>query len=150
MKICQNDSKAIFEFLSSVDHDFPVPNKKKVNLLEYAEKLIQKASLFAVYDKEKITALVAGYTVNLSNEMAYVAVVSTRKEYRGHGLAEKLLKEFLEECQLKSIKAVHLYTQESNSAAVRLYLKLGFETYSMPNEPRPNDLHLIHFLSKSV
>ena len=138
--------KDIQVFLREVNADFPVPLSEKVDLDIYAEKLLQKATLCCEVENEAIVAMVAGYTDNISNGLAYIALVATLKSYRGKGLARKLVNEFLECCKQKSIKAVHLYTHHKNLAALRLYADLGFAEYVVLDEKRPCDVHLIYYL----
>ena len=90
-----------------------------------------------------IATMVAGYTKNLTGNLAFVSIMATRKEYRGQGLASKQLAKFLEECRKVGASGAHVYAVESNLPAVATYKKLGFEKYELENEPRPDDLHLI-------
>lgn len=133
----------IEEFLIAVDHDFPVPISKKVDLKEYAKKLFENATICYEYQNGVIAAMVAGYTKNLTENLAFVSIMATRKEYRGHGFASKQLAKFLEECRKVEASGAHVYAVESNLPAVATYKKLGFERYDIADEPRPEDLHLI-------
>jgi ribosomal protein S18 acetylase RimI-like enzyme len=58
------------------------------------------------------------------------------------------LTEFIKECKNKGLIGVHLYAVESNDKAVNLYNKLGFEKYTIKDEQRPNDLHLIKYFKE--
>lgn len=140
----------IERFLKEVDKTFPVPLSKKQNLSEYAKKLYEKATLCIEIFNGKIVSMVAGYTENLENNMAYIAIVTTAKDARGKGFAKKLLVEFMDICFAKGLDSVHLYTVVENTMAVNMYKKLGFSEYSAQNELRPNDLHLIYYFKKEV
>lgn len=137
-------------FLRKVDTTFPVPLSQKQNLHDFAIKLCQKATLCAESDEEKIVAMVAGYTENVIDNMAYISIVATVPEFQGRGLASKLIKDFISICEKKSIDAVHLYAVSENTAAIRMYEKLGFVLWNKHNEPRPNDAHLIYYIRKGV
>ena len=137
------EERLIKEFLEKVDFDFPIPLSKKVNLKEYANKLKEKATLFYEKKEDKIVGMVAGYTQNLTQNLAYIALVATLKEYRGQGFAQKAVSNFLNYCRENNIAGVHLYTAPSNVHAIKLYKSLGFEEYKLLNEPRKKDLHLI-------
>lgn len=138
--------KQIEKFLRAVEKDFPVPLSQKVNIEEYSRKLYDRAAVVYERKDDKIVAMVAGYVENLSDGIAYIAIVSTLKEYRGKGLARKLLFDFINLCEKKQIKAVHLYTDQCNQKAIKLYESLGFVDYKIVNEPRPQDKHLIFYL----
>jgi len=89
--------------------------------------------------------MVAGYTEHLTDNMAYISIVATRAAFQGRGFALRLLGEFMEICRQKEADAVHLYVVPSNLGALRLYEKMGFVPWQLPNEPRPNDLHMIYY-----
>ncbi len=137
------------EFLQVVDTHFPVPLSEKVDLAEYSRKLIERADLVAdISEKGDILALAAGYIRNAENGMAYIAIVATLSEVRGQGKAGHVVRQFMSKCREHHRKGVHLYAVASNIAAVRVYEKLGFETYQIENEPRPDDLHLVYWFNK--
>jgi len=117
-------------------------------LHEYAIKLYEHATIFFVEQDGKIAAMVAGYTDNVENDMAYISLLATREEYRGQGYAKRLVNEFLECAKNKNLSATHLYAVETNERAVQLYYKLGFEKYMPEMEPRKDDLHLIFRVKK--
>ena len=138
----------IEKFLNAVDKEFPVPLSQKTDLHEYAIKLYEHATIFFVEQDGKIAAMVAGYTDNVENNMAYISLLATKKEYRGQGYAKRLVNEFLECAKNKNLSATHLYAVETNERAVQLYYKLGFEKYMPEIEPRKDDLHLIFRVKK--
>ena len=135
-------------FLREVDFTFPVPLSHKQNLHDFAVKLFKKATLCCAMDGGKIAAAVAGYTNDLIKNIAYISIVATRPDFRGKGLASRLLREFVDVCRRKKIDAVHFYVAQNNSAALRLYERLGFVRWVCPNEPRPNDVHMIYYIEK--
>ncbi len=140
------DQVQLEQFLRLVDRDFPVPLSQKQDLKEYSKKLLEKATLCFVCEDGKILSLVAGYTENLSENMAFITLVATREEARGRGLAKELVQEFISLCREKNIKAVHLYAVPTNVSAVKMYHKVGFREFYPVNEPRPEDTHLIYYL----
>ncbi len=58
---------------------------------------------------------------------AVICAITTDKNYRGRGFAEKLLRESIEEMKLNGISSILLYVNTSNHPAIRLYKKLGFQ-----------------------
>lgn len=136
-------------FLRKVDRDFPVPLSHKQELSAYAHKLREKATLCAACVDGMIVSLVAGYTDNLTNGMAYIALAATLSQARGQGMAAGLVEEFLSICRQKKIGAVHLYAVRSNTPAMQMYRRLGFTELVLPDEPRPDDVHLIRYLEET-
>lgn len=139
----------LLKFLRVVDKHFPIPLSDKVNLTEYVQKLIVHADMFAeISETGEIQALAAGYIRQVEHNMAYIAIVATLPEMRGHGLAGRVVQKFMERCHEQKRNGVHLYAVASNISAVRLYEKLGFEPYHLENEQRPEDLHLVYWFDK--
>lgn len=135
----------IEKFLLVVDKCFPVPLSEKTDLSEYAEKLREKATICAVRGKNgNILSMVAGYTENMVNEIAYISMAATLPQYQGRGYGKKLVKEFMNIAQENRMRGVHLYAVESNKPAMKMYEYLGFEKWYLTNEPRPDDVHLIY------
>lgn len=100
----------LLDFLEEVDMDFPVHLSEKVILSNYANKLYTTATLCAEYYKERIVGLVAGYTENLPNEIAYIALVGVCRDVRHQGIAKRLLVEFTQICKKKKSK-VYMFIQ---------------------------------------
>ena len=140
--------KELIEYLKEVDKLFPIPISQKVELASYAHKLIQKATLCPQYMDGKLVGLVAGYTDNIINGMAYIAMVSVSKKVQNQGIAKKLIKKFCVRCEEKKIKKVHLYTDSGNDVAIKMYNKLGFKQVYIKNDPRPKDVHFILEIEK--
>lgn len=133
-------------FLRGADKTFPVPLSEKRELGAYARKLYEKATLCAAYEGEDIISLAAGYTDNITDGMAYLAIAATLPRARGQGLASRLVKEFIQICAQKGIRAVHLYAVPTNIPAMHMYMSLGFQNLALADEPRKDDAHLIYYL----
>lgn len=142
-------AERIEEFLIEVDESFPVPLSKKQNLKEFSKKLYEKADVCVKEENAKIVSMVAGYTENLENNIAYITIVATLENAKGKGYAKALIKEFIEICKVKKINAVHLYTVSTNVSAVKMYESLGFQKYIVENETRKDDLHLIYYIEEN-
>lgn len=139
----------VLSFLEEVDRYFPVPLSQKQNLENLVDKFIENATICVEIENNEICSMVVGYTNNVVNHMAYISVVATRYEYQGQGRALKLVREFSEIALAEGLIAVHLYSDSRNEAAIRMYERIGFERYVVPNEPRPKDAHLILKLNNS-
>ena len=133
-------------FLRATDKTFPVSLSQKQDLSEYARKLYERATLCAISIEDKVVSLVAGYTDDLTNDWAYIAIVATLPEARGNGYAKKLIQEFISICEEKHIMAVHLYAVPDNVPAMNMYYSLGFQDLRIANEVRKEDAHLIYYL----
>lgn len=125
---------------------FPVSLSEKCDLNEFAAKLCSRATLCTVSDEEGITAMVAGYTEHTADNMGYISIVATlpKAQRKQHG--STLIRKFLQIAGDKGLSAVHLYAVPTNLPAMRMYEKLGFVRFQMPDEPRPEDAHLIYYM----
>lgn len=134
--------KLLTTFLKDNDNKFPVKLSSKCSLEDYAIKLLEHGTICAEFHENKIIGLVAGYTNNLKDDLAYISIVCVDEQFKCRGIATKLINDFIKICNSKNIKRLHLYTDTSNVRAIKMYNKLGFEKYYTNNEPRKNDIHL--------
>lgn len=140
----------VFTFLKKIDKTFPVTLSEKKNLKQFAHKLYSSANLCTIEENGQIVAMVAGYTENTINNVAYITLVATLPEQRGKGYAKRLVLEFIKRAKSRRLKAVHLYAVRSNIAAMELYKSLGFVEWHLEKEKRPNDVHLIFYLKQKT
>lgn len=125
----------IEQFLRSVDRTFPVPISEKVELCEFASKLFAKATMCCAYDGEEICSMVAGYTENTIDNIAYVSLVATRTDAQGKGFATGLMEEFISICKTKGLRGVHLYTDTRNKEQLRYTKSSAFENGLLKTKP---------------
>ena len=94
--------------------------------------------VLACFSGNDIAALLSGYTAVGEADITSVAV---RPEYRRKGIAYRLMEEF-EGMLPKDTESIFLEVRESNSAAIALYEKCGFEKLSIRknfySQPREN------------
>ena len=93
-----------------------------------------------IMDDERVIALLSGYTAVGEADITSVAV---HPNYRRKGLAQKLMEHF--EAHLPDdTESIFLEVRESNSDAIALYQKCGFEQLSVRKnfytDPRENAL----------
>ena len=89
----------------------------------------QKDSGIVLYimDREHVIALLSGYTAVGEADITSVAV---HPDYRRKGLAQKLMEHF-ESILPNDTESIFLEVRESNSGAIALYKKCGFEHLSV-------------------
>lgn len=140
------DLEHVLNFLKEVDTEFPVSLSSKVDIRELARKYCEQATLCVRCEGDRIIAMVAGYIENTPNQIGYISIVATTSDARRQGYSSALLRQFLELARNKGLKAVHVYTHETNMRAVGMYRKVGFVDYSPIDEPHPEDYHFIYYL----
>lgn len=79
--------------------------------------------------------------------MGYISVVASLPEYTNKGYGKVAVQGFIEKAKDAGMKAIHLYADRENEVALNMYKKLEFVDWVLPNEPRPEDKHLIRWLS---
>lgn len=57
----------------------------------------------------------------------HITNIAVLKEYRGHGIGEKLLRESIQLCKELDVKLMTLEVRVSNEVAQNMYRKLGFQ-----------------------
>lgn len=132
----------IITYLQSMDQLFPVPISQKVNIPEYADKLIDRATLVVYKEHGILTGMAAGYTEHLpDSNLAYLALVGILPEAQSKGLGSALVKQFIDVAKRTGAQGVHLYTDPSNYRAIAMYEKLGFTRIRIAGDQRWHDVH---------
>ncbi|NMA49407.1 MAG: GNAT family N-acetyltransferase [Tissierellia bacterium] len=116
----------LYNFMLIVNDKFPISLSSKSDLSSTANKLYTLGDIFFIKDNKQIIGLVAGYNNNMDNKAGYISILALLEEYRGKGLATKLVETFLESSEKKEMEKVVLFTHSTNKAAINLYKKLGF------------------------
>ena len=111
-----------------------------------ASKFENCGTVSYVRENSKIIALCAGYANNQEQQLGYISVVASLPEYTNKGYGKIAVQGFIEKAKNAGMKAIHLYADRENKAALNMYGKLGFVDWVLPNEPRPEDKHLIRWI----
>lgn len=113
-----------YDFLCRVDKDFPTPLSARVDLMEYAKKLADKAFISATIKNDKIIGLVAMYCNDIDKRYAYVPLVAVDGGYRGKKISKSLMTCAIMYAKDNGFKILGLHTE--NPIALKLYESLGF------------------------
>lgn len=105
-----------------------IPIEKKMtehSMVEYAQKLIDKADGYIYIIDNKIVGVVSGYIANrYQAECVYISIVGTAKEYRGKGIASTLMDAFISDVPYGC--KIYLNVDAENKIAQSFYLSKGF------------------------
>ncbi len=112
----------ILMHFSSCDPDFIRDLSLKVNLEEYANKIVSKAGLYEAWDEKNLIGLIAVYR---NDEFDFITDISVSSLHKGQGIASRLLKQYLKSMHTE----VRLEVAKNNMAAHELYKKFGFQLY---------------------
>ncbi len=78
----------------------------------------------------EVNSVICGYVVfSVVADESEIFQIALSPEFRGQGMAKKLMEEVLKELELKSVVQLFLEVRESNTSARGLYESLGMEAY---------------------
>lgn len=132
--------------MKKVERLFPIPLSEREHLTVLASKFEKSGTISCIQENGEMIALCAGYTNDKKNQLGYISVVASLPEYANKGYGKIVVQGFIEKAKNAGMRAIHLYTDKDNSSALNMYEKLGFVDWSIANEPRPKDRHLILLL----
>ena len=136
----------LYNFLKKVERLFPVPLSEREQLTTLASKFETYGTVSYVRENGKIIAICAGYTNDQEQRLGYISVVASLPEYTNKGYGKVAVQGFIEKAKNAGMKAIHLYADKENKAALNMYGKLGFVDWIIPDELRPEDKHLIRWI----
>lgn len=129
LKNTETDLQILVSYLHDVDSDFGIPLSNRVDLNVYARKLLEFGHVFVVQEGDNYLALSAVYCNNKKISIAYLPILSVKKESRGKGYAQSLVREIV---NVSSMNSMHKIRVDSiNPIAVKLYEKMGFNSYKI-------------------
>ncbi|WP_318469403.1 GNAT family N-acetyltransferase [Photobacterium leiognathi] len=120
--INDKDRTDILNIIIKSDGDFKPSLSSRVNLNEYASKLIDNGVIITNSCNDKINALIGGYN---NNEIAYISYLYVDDSTRGQGISKKLLNDFIKTSNVNGNKSIRL-TVRKESVAYYLYFSHGF------------------------
>jgi len=109
---------------------------------DYWKSTLNSYHIFAIFDEDKVIGCAGLDTSSMErfkhNAKLWGMYVS--EEYRGKGLAFKLIEELVNYAKNNGITQIHLSCIKENLAAFKFYEKLGFEIYGiMPKAVKIGD-----------
>ena len=125
-----SSASQVFEHLCVCDESFVPQLSDRVNLPDYAEKIVKNATRVEIWKGEVLLALLACYTNDPSNKTAFITNVSVLPEIQGKGWGKVLLTAAIQHIKELAFKQVELEVGAMSVAARNLYLKAGFITVS--------------------
>lgn len=107
------------------DYFIPCLNKT-IDIVNYSNKIFDKAVRFEVWSKGILVGLLAVYLNNLNDRIGYITNVSVLNSYSGRGIASCLIKNCIEYAIEKKFKEIVLEVNNKNESAINLYKKFSF------------------------
>ena len=118
------DIDKIYIFLAHINNEYNPPLDTKVELRQYAEKILNNAILLVEMIDENVVGMVVLYCNDENTKKAYIPLVGVLPTYQHRGIASKLMKEAIAFVRVQGYKLIGIHS--NNMVAVHLYSKLGF------------------------
>jgi ribosomal protein S18 acetylase RimI-like enzyme len=125
LTVCKN-AEALLKFLYQIDKTLPVPLSERVDMEKFASDSVQNF-VYTVEQDGQIVCAALFYFHFLNQPFAYFDLIATVPGYEGRGYARFLMDAAEETAQKAGMTEFHLHTNDTNTAALSLYGKRGYE-----------------------
>lgn len=120
------DNKQLLSFLNDIDNALPTPLSQRVNIPDYAEKIMGQGNAFVIEKNKEIIAAALFYSNDYESLRGYLSLLVTKAEYRRSGCAGALITAMEKEMINAGMKRVCLQTDPCNNKAVAFYSTHGY------------------------
>lgn len=124
----------IHEFLIATDDLSIPPLSHRLDLLDFAMKLQEKATLFEYWSEGRLVALNAVY-INKTPVDSYATSLAVLPEFEGYGLGAKLILKAVKYCKDYGSEGYRLQMRASNTVMLDFYRRMGFEIIAEDDYP---------------
>lgn len=125
-KTANAGEKDVYAHLQSCNANFVPPLEERVDLSEYAKKIIERSVTFEAWHDGSLGGLIAAYFNDPAGKTAFITNVSVVKELMGTGVASQLLKECVSYAIKKNYTEIKLEVNKDNFPAISFYRKYNF------------------------
>ena len=116
----------IAEHLLRCDTDFVPRLSGRVEIMDYAQKIANKATTFEAWSGGTLIGLAAAYCNHQENRIAYITSVSVLKDWTCKGIAAVLVDRCIDHAQVYGMWLIRLEVAADNTPALKLYKGCGF------------------------
>ena len=125
---------ALYNHLKICNKNFTPHLETTVNILEYSNKIHEKAETFEAWVNQSLVGLVAAYLNDIRSYSGHITNVSVIKDFMGMGIATKLLTMCLCQAKKKNMCTITLEVYSGNVNAIALYHKFDFRPVQTKEE----------------
>lgn len=119
-------AEQIYEHLMCCDADFVPALSSRVEIKDYANKIVNKAIRFEAWLDNTMVGLVAAYCNDQEGKIAYITSASVLRAWTGNGIAMRMINQCIEHVKELGMVQINLQVASENTPAIRLYEKSGF------------------------
>ncbi len=129
----ESTSSDIFHHLMEADDSFLSKLSLEVDLIEYSDKLYNRAIRFECWSLNNLIGLIAMYENFEGTPFGYITSVSVLDAFTRKGIANKLMSDAIEYAKDINIGHIDLHVYSYNSKAIKFYTNCGFEVIESKN-----------------
>jgi|APGre2960657468_1045069.scaffolds.fasta_scaffold186763_1 ribosomal protein S18 acetylase RimI-like enzyme len=129
-KIDSTDIKDVSLHLRLCDVAFVPKLSSRVNIDEYAKKIIERSKRFEAWSEGELIGLVAIYCNSTETLSAFITNVSVIPGWHGNGIANNLMIHCMLEMKSLGFESIELEVGVENEIAIKFYLKHDFTVMS--------------------
>ncbi len=124
--INKSDRLQVIMHFTACDTDFLQVLTTQVKLDQYSNKIVEHATRFEAFCKNKLIGLIACYLNNYNCHTGFITNVSVVSSFKGNGIAKRLLSMLVHYAAEKNFNTISLEVNKFNIPAVSLYNSVGF------------------------
>jgi len=125
----ESNSKDLIKHFEACNFEFQYKLKKRVNISEYAEKLVEKSQKIELWNSVDLIALLAFY-VDSIKKVAYVSSFSVDVRFENNGLGKFLFLQLESNLRQNEIQSIYLEVSSKNNRALKFYNDRNFKLIS--------------------
>lgn len=133
-----SEETALLRFLHRIDQCLPTPLQERVDLGQYAKKVLQAGRVLCVEKDGAIVCAALFYCNDRETGNAYLTLLGTLPEHEGKGYGRMVLTAAENVAKREGMTSFHLDTEPTNTRAVRFYQNHGYKTVYMSEK-----LHMV-------
>ena len=118
----------ILNHLWSCDKNHNPKLSERLDIPNYARKLLEKTVTFEAWSENHLIGLIAAYLND--KEQGFITNVSVSDDHIKKGIAKTLMQHCINDAVGKRICTLSLEVSNKNNAAINLYTKFGFKKHN--------------------
>ncbi|WP_106449800.1 GNAT family N-acetyltransferase [Trichococcus alkaliphilus] len=122
----ETDIRALIIFLNEINASFPVSLSEKIQIDEYAKKVLRLGLVMKMEQNNEIIGIITGYVNDTVTGNGYISVLGVSEHHRGKKIGSRLLQSFIDQARIEGMKKLSLFTHKDNQNALNMYLNHGF------------------------
>jgi 1-aminocyclopropane-1-carboxylate deaminase/D-cysteine desulfhydrase-like pyridoxal-dependent ACC family enzyme/ribosomal protein S18 acetylase RimI-like enzyme len=125
---------ALFDILKKFGDYLPVQLSYKVNLEQYAQKIIERADILFAYQDQDLIGILILYANDFEKKTGHIPLLSISPHLRGRGVGKAMMSRAIARCRSRNITTLSLEVHHENRRAIDFYQKIGFARTGIKGE----------------